>query len=89
MAKYILRRSKAIVGCVWALTLYACATLPTDYERTKTFAFQNTENTLLGRNLAPMIAKHPGESGFYLLYRGMDAFVASALLADAAGRSIG
>jgi len=67
MAKYILRRSKAIVWCVWALTLYACATLPTDYERAETFTFQDTESTPIGRNLAPMVAKHPGESGFLIL----------------------
>lgn len=76
------------LGILWSIALCACATLPTGYERLETFAFQDTESTPMGRKIAPMVAKHPGASGFYLLYQGMDAFVARALLADAAHRSI-
>jgi putative cardiolipin synthase len=65
-----------------------CATLPQDFERPVSFAFSDTHNTQLGRRVEPMTAEHPGQSGFVLLRNGLDAFVARAVLAQLAERSI-
>jgi putative cardiolipin synthase len=65
-----------------------CATLPVDFERPESYAFTDTENTAFGRARAEERAAHPGESGFRLLGNGLDAFVARAVLAHYAERSI-
>lgn len=61
-----------------------CATLPTDFERTQSFAYTAAPNPILQAE----IEAHPGESGYYLLDNGLDAFVARAVLAETAVRSI-
>jgi putative cardiolipin synthase len=65
-----------------------CATLPEGFERTESHALTDTQNTLFGKLLADVKAEHPGKSGFHLLANGLDAFVARAVLANHAQRSI-
>jgi putative cardiolipin synthase len=65
-----------------------CATLPKDFDRPQSHALTDTENTLFGKLLANEKADHPGKSGFHLLPEGLDAFVARAVLANHAERSI-
>jgi len=65
-----------------------CATLPKDFHRPESYALADTENTLFGKLLADEKADHPGKSGFHLLTEGLDAFVARAVLANHAERSI-
>lgn len=72
-----------VFGC-----LTACATLPTDFERRPSAAFTNTQDTFLGREIAPEAAAHPGLSGFFMLGNGLDAFTARALTARRAERTI-
>jgi len=43
---------------------------------------------VFGKAVSAKAAAHPGESGFHLLNNGLDAFVARALLAHYAERSI-
>jgi len=73
-----------------ALSLVAaCATLPENVGRKETFACPDTGDTRLGREISREEAAHPpGESGFHLLGNGLDAFVARAVLAHVAERSI-
>ena len=71
-----------------ALALSACASLPTDYPRTASSAIQDTDQTVLGRGIAPLTAAHPGQSGLYPLQYGMEAFVARLVLAEAAEKSL-
>ena len=67
----------------------ACATLPENVGRRETFAYPDTGDTHLGRAISREEASHsPGESGFHLLGNGLDAFVARAVLANLAERSI-
>jgi putative cardiolipin synthase len=67
----------------------ACATLPENVGRKETFAYPDTVDTRLGREISREEAAHPpGESGFHLLGNGLDAFVARAVLAHVAERSI-
>ena len=67
---------------------YGCATLPKDFERPESQAYTDTDNTRLGQSRRAEKAAHPGQSGFLLLGNGLDAFVARAVLAQAAERSI-
>ena len=73
-----------------ALSLVAaCATLPENVGRRETFAYPDTGDTRLGREISREEAAHPpGESGFHLLGNGLDAFLARAVLAQVAERSI-
>ena len=78
------------IAVLMALSLVtACATLPENVGRRETFAYPDTGGTLLGREVSRQAAAHPpGESGFHLLGKGLDAFVARAVLARLAERSI-
>ena len=70
------------------IMIAGCATLPKDFDRPESYALADTENTLFGKLLANEKADHPGISGFHLLPNGLDAFVARAVLANHAERSI-
>ena len=65
-----------------------CATLPENVDRPASHALTDTDDTFLGRDFQLEKAAHPGKSGFLLLGNGLDAFVARALLAHKAERSI-
>ena len=65
-----------------------CSTLPEDFEKPESYAYVDTDDTLLGRARRDEINAHPGESGFLLLGNGLDAFLARALIAEKAERSI-
>lgn len=70
------------------LMMGGCASLPTDVERTATHAYTDTDNTLIGQASRSEKLAHPGQSGFHVLGNGLDAFVARAVFARAAERSI-
>ncbi len=70
------------------LTIGGCATLPEDFERTASHAYTDTDDTSFGKARQDEKAAHPGKSGFLLLGNGLDAFVARAVLAHYAERSI-
>ncbi|MGB5883378.1 MAG: hypothetical protein WBG28_04700, partial [Desulfobulbales bacterium] len=78
-------------ACLLVLVLNSgCATLPENVDRpvSNAYAATDTSNTFWGKvRLAERLA-HPGKSGFFLLENGLDAFVARALLAEGAERSI-
>lgn len=66
----------------------ACASLPTGYEQTESYAFTDTSDTSLGQAVAKWTADHDGQSGFYPLPDGLGAFGARLALIDRAERSI-
>ena len=74
------------IGLVWILA--SCATLPTDFEKPASYALTDTGDTTFGRAVKEKAEAHPGKSGFLLLGNGLDAFVARAVLAKYAERSI-
>ena len=45
-------------------------------------------NTRFGRSFTPLVAAHPGQSGFYLPHNGIEALAARLLLSSRAERSI-
>ena len=65
-----------------------CATLPENFEKPVSQAYTDTDNTRLGRLRTEERQAHPGQSGFVLLGKGLDAFVARAVLAEMAERSL-
>lgn len=65
-----------------------CATLPENVDRQESFAYMDTGETALGKEVSERSATHPRKSGFHLLGNGLDAFVARAMLAHYAERSI-
>lgn len=74
---------------LWLLLLLGgCAVLPDNSSKVRTTAFTDTENTLLGKVYAQLPGRVPGENAFLLLPNGLDAFVARAILAQHAERSI-
>lgn len=77
-----------LAGLLLPFAAAGCATLPTGFERPESYAFSDTEGTRIGRKVVDEVAANPGKSGFFLLSNGLDAFVARALLAHFAERSI-
>ncbi len=65
-----------------------CASLPENVQREPSTAYQDTQDTRIGRHVQAEMPMHPGESGYLLLGNGLDAFVARVLLAQLAERSI-
>jgi len=70
------------------LLISGCATLPQNFDKPVSHAYTDTGQTGWGKILQEEKNAHPGESGFILLESGLDAFVARALLAEYAERSI-
>jgi len=80
---------RKILFLILAISVFSgCASLPLNYPRTSTTALPQPEETSLWRRIQPQLDDHPGESGFYLLPSGIDAFVARMLLIDAAERTL-
>lgn len=77
----------ALALCV-ILLVGACASLPENFEQPVSYVLTDTDDTRLGEASREKREGHPGQSGFHLLSDGLDAFVARAVLADAAERSI-
>lgn len=70
------------------MLLSSCAIVRLDFTKSASEAFQQPEQTSLGRRFAPPVLTDPAHSGFYLLDVGIEAFAARAALADAAERAI-
>jgi len=80
-------RSLAVV-LLAVIAMAGCAGLPPQSGRSESHAVTDTAGTPLGKTLAPMLAAHPGQSAFYPLASGPDAFVARLALARAAQRTL-
>jgi putative cardiolipin synthase len=77
-----------IVTVLFIFSLSACASLPPIGDRPETLVLRDTDETVLGLVATRHGIAHPGQSGFHLLSSGLDAFVARAVLANAAERGI-
>jgi len=78
---------------LWALLLSGCSSLPENNQRQSSYHpdISLTSNTRLGRDVAQhqqQIFHAEGKSGFYLLVSGYDAFVARAVLARQADKTL-
>ena len=70
------------------LLVSGCASLPTDYPRTTSTAFQDHESTVIGKHMSEDAANHPGESGFALLRYGHTAFSARITATEMAEKTL-
>ncbi len=70
------------------LLLSNCASLPENTDRNESYAFTDTQNTRLGKDVQAELKQGKAEDGFVLLGSGLDAFVARAALAEVAERSL-
>jgi putative cardiolipin synthase len=77
-----------LVSALALLLISGCATLPENFQRPESYAYTDTDDTRLGKARHDEKLAHPGQSGFYLLGSGLDAFVARAVLAHSAERSM-
>ena len=83
------RTMRKILFSILAISVFSgCASLPLNYPRTSTTALPQPEETSSWRRIQPQLDGPPGESAFYLLPSGIDAFVARMLLIDAAERTL-
>ena len=82
------RNARAAAALAAALALAGCTTLPKDYPREASRAAADTAGTALGRTSERFAAERGGPSGVRLLSRGIDAFVARLVLAEAAERTL-
>ncbi len=81
-----LRKISTVIALLVALG--GCASGPIDYPRDFSEAVTGTEDTFLGREVAEFLVDHPGKSGFYPLFSGIDALGARVTLMDQAEQTI-
>lgn len=68
--------------------LSGCASLPENSDRSLSLAYPSPEDTTLAGEFADRLQDNPGESAYLPLGKGMDAFVARAVLAHVAEHTI-
>ncbi len=73
---------------VAALLGAGCATIRRDVPVVPSTAWDRPAETALGREYARELSAHPGQSGFYVLDDGREAFLARAALAENAERTL-
>ena len=78
----------AIVLLALLLGVGGCATVDFEYPRSESFAYTDTQDTTLGRDLGALTSANPETAGFYLLDDGITALGARLVLAENAERSI-
>jgi putative cardiolipin synthase len=76
------------VIAVIVLLFSGCARLPENSGRSTSFAIPPDESSPIYRDAAEKLDLEPDENGYLLLGNGLDAFVARAVLADLAVKSI-
>jgi putative cardiolipin synthase len=84
-------RPTRLTAFFWVLTLAVlggCSSLPADVERIESYAATDTSDTTLARSIAPMLAQHPGESGFHALPRGANSLAARLYLVEQAEKTL-
>lgn len=84
---------KQTLFCAWCILAglfiaSGCASLPENTNRRVSHTYTDTTDTYLGRNNIADLEAHLGKSGFVPLSSGLDAFVARAVLARFAEKSI-
>jgi len=77
-----------LVALVALAQLQGCAPLPPLEDRLTSVRLCDTEDTSLGRSIAPLARSHAGLSGVLPVLSGRDAFATRVRLADLAERSL-
>ena len=77
-----------LVALVALAQLQGCAPLPPLEDRVSSVRLRDTDDTSLGRSIAPLARSHAGLSGVLPVLSGRDAFATRVRLADLAERSL-
>jgi putative cardiolipin synthase len=77
-----------ITASVALSVLFARGSLPNNSQRASSLAIEDGERTGLGRAFQPLLKNQSGQSGVFLLGKGLDAFVGRAVLTRLAEHSI-
>jgi putative cardiolipin synthase len=86
---HMARPLRHLVLLIAFLFVAACATVDFDYPKTESYAFTDTGDTTMAKNIAEYAAQHPAEqSGFYPVFDGVDSLALRLLMAERAERSI-
>jgi putative cardiolipin synthase len=84
----IARGMRRLVGALAILWISACASVDFDYPKAPSSAITDLEGTSFAGVVGPRVAAHPNQSGFLLLYDGIDALAVRLLIADRAEKTI-
>ena len=79
-------RTPLVIIIIWLVS--GCTGLSPESPRVPSFAFDQPENTTLGRNFAARLTDSPGRSGFRMLVSGEEAFIVRAATAETAQRTL-
>lgn len=85
---FLINNKTKVVSLLILLLAGGCAGTPENIGQTPSYALTDTDDTAFGKAANKKLAAHPGKSGFVLLPNGLDAFVARALMARRAERSL-
>jgi len=77
-------------GLLFLMCLYtgACASIPLNYPKTPSSAIPPSNQTRLWNGLNSQAERHAGQSAFFLMPSGMDAFLSRYFLIEAADRTL-
>ena len=78
----------SIITLSLILLTSACSMLPTDFERTDSYSFGDTEQTFLGKNASKVQSGDTENSTMSLITEGTDAFLTRMALLSMAERSV-
>ena len=77
-----------LLGALALLLSAGCAQLPARPQLPYQAALRVSDHTPLDAELAPVLARHPGKSGFHLVANGLEALALRGYSARVAGRSL-
>lgn len=82
------RLSRASLSSLAILALSACVSMPPNDNLIESYALSDTDDTAMGAGVTEAVSQRDGKNGVLLLETGLEAFVARAVLASAAERSL-
>jgi len=82
------RLNRAVAPVLATLALSACVSMPPNDHQVSSTALTDTDDTTMGKNVTEAVAENDGKTGVLLLNTGLEAFVARAVLAVNAERSL-
>jgi cardiolipin synthase C len=84
MRRMLTSTTLALAGLLFT----GCASVPEDYPRTTSTAYQDYLDTSLGQLFEEVAVQHPGESGFAMIRYGRRAFTTRVALTELAEQSL-
>ncbi|RLA45822.1 MAG: phospholipase D family protein [Gammaproteobacteria bacterium] len=82
------RLNRTVMAALVTLALSACVSMPPNDHQISSTVLTDTDDTTMGRSVTEAVASNGGKTGVLLLNTGLGAFVARAVLAINAERSL-